>query len=107
MHKHALQKPTQASTKITPITPYAVTQNAPVERHEPAKIGSTFAFISALLLFLGGSAFLFLAAMVFFFAQDGFFTITWPQHTASAFLGLGMAAVAFGTLFLQRVSPEE
>jgi hypothetical protein len=104
LRKHSLQKAAPPSSKITPITPYAVTKSAPVEQHEPVPTGSTFAFISTLFLFLGGSAFLFLAAMVFFFAQDGFFTISWPKHTSSAFLGLGMAAIAFGTLFLQNVS---
>lgn len=104
LRKHALQKASPVSAKITPITPYAVKQNASVEQQEQPQSGSMFAFISSLFLFLSGSAFLFLAAMVFFFAQDGFFTITWPRHMASAFLGLGMAFVAFGTLFLQRVS---
>jgi hypothetical protein len=102
LHKHQLEKPvTTASTKITPITPYTPTPNE--QQQSIPKSGSTFSFICSLFLFLGGSAFLFLSAMVFFFAQDGFFTICWPQHTWSAFLGLGMAAVAFGTLFFQRV----
>jgi hypothetical protein len=101
LHKHTLEKPAAPSTKITPITPYTATQNEP---QSLPKSESTFSFVCSLFLFLTGSAFLFLAAMVFFFAQDGFFTICWPQHTSSAFLGLGMAAVAFGTLFFQRVS---
>ena len=105
LQKHVLQKAFSPTPKITPITQYAAVQETiPQQQHEHSETGSTAAFIVSLFLFLGGSAFLFLATMVFFFSQNGSFTISWPSHIASAFLGLGMASVAFGTLFFQRLS---
>lgn len=104
LRKHPLQKAASSTPKITPITQYAAPQTASSAHQESRETGSTASFVASLFLFLGGSAFLFLAVMVFFFSQNGSFTISWPRHMSSAFLGLGMAFVAFGTLFFQRLT---
>ena len=105
LRKHAPQKASLSSTpKITPINPYVVAaQNVPQPVQGDQKSGSALSCILSLFLFLGGSAFLFLAMIVFFFSENGSFTISWQQHSASAFLGLGMAAVAFGMLLFQGI----
>jgi hypothetical protein len=103
LRKHELQKATLSTPKITPIEQYTTTQCAPKPHREQQRSGSMVSFVFSLSFFLGGSAFLFLAAMIFFFSQEGVFAICWPKHNAFAFLGLGMAALSFGTLFLQNV----
>lgn len=108
LRKHSLQKAPSESyktQKITPISQYTVSHSVP--QKQPLlekKADSSFAFVCSLLLFLTGSSFLLLATFISFFSKEGFFTISWQEHSWSAFLGLGMAAIAFGTLFFQRIS---
>jgi len=63
----------------------------------------TLSFLFSLLFLLSGSALFFLSVLVAFFARGGEFTLRWSEQNWSAFLGLGIAFLSFGTIFLQNV----
>jgi len=57
----------------------------------------------SLLFFLAGSSLFVLSIIIATFSQEGSFTISWHEHTWSAFFGLGIAFLAFGILFFQKI----
>ena len=65
----------------------------------------TLSFLCSLFLLLAGSALFLLAVIIAFFARDGVFTISWQEHTWSAFFGLGLSLLAGGAFFMQNISP--
>jgi len=98
VNRHQVEKASEKDQKVTPFlnTPH----KAPDE--SPAK-GGTFSFLTSLLFLLSGSALFFLAVLIAFFARNGGFVLRWSEQSWSSFLGLGMAFLAFGTIFLQNV----
>jgi hypothetical protein len=93
-----------AEPKITQLPRYVAPK--PVKQVQSAAVGGTLHTALSLLFLLAGSSLFILAVIIFLFAKDGSFTISWPEHSWTAFFGLGTALMAFGTIFLQRV-PEE
>lgn len=90
--------------KITPLPCMPLVKNV---RHVPAEAsGGTLHTALSLFFLLSGSSLFILSIVIFLFAKDGSFTISWPDHSWSAFFGLGTALMSFGTLFLQRL-PEK
>ena len=81
------------------VTPFRHTPSI----EEASAQGGTLSFLFSLLFLLSGSALFFLSVLVAFFARNGEFTLRWSEQSWSGFLGLGMAFLAFGTIFLQSV----
>ncbi len=64
----------------------------------------TVSFAVSLLLLLAGSTSFIVAVVIAFFSRDGAFTISWREHTWSAFFGLGLSLLAGGAFFMHKVS---
>ncbi len=64
---------------------------------------SPLTYISSLLFLLMGGAFFFLGILFPILAQDGTITISWDESLWLPFLGVGLALIACGYLFLQRI----
>jgi len=92
MNRHGVER----ASKVTPFRHTAALEEASTK-------GGTLSFLFSLLFLLSGSALFFLSVLVAFFARNGEFTLRWSEQSWSSFLGLGMAFLAFGTIFLQSV----
>jgi hypothetical protein len=107
LHRHQVQKVSD-QTKITPIlqqhTPLSPELPRSTESPETAGIGQTISLLGSLFLLLSGSAFFFLAVIIAFFARDGAFTLSWPEHSWSAFFGLGLFLLSLGVMCMQRLA---
>jgi hypothetical protein len=104
IHRHHVQKAPEQQ-KITPLSQSSPTTSEPLCNNDsPDGAMQTLRFLCSLFLLLAGSALFFLAVIIAFFAHDGAFTISWQEHTWSAFFGLGLSLLAFGTFFLQKLS---
>jgi len=98
LNRHQLERPKQHQTPF-----------ADLPEQSPSTIsqaGEKVAFLFSLFFLLMGSALFFLAVLISFFARDGEFVLRWPETSWPAFFGLGMAMLAFGTLFAQKLSNE-
>ena len=103
MHRHTVQKASE-SQKITPITENSQNPHEPsITSDALSGAAQTLRFLCSLFLLLSGSALFFLAVIIALFSRDGAFTISWQEHTWSAFFGLGLSLLAFGTLFMQKL----
>ena len=104
IHRHQVQKALDKE-KITQL-PQSQFSNQPKHREpsESAAIGQTLSFLCALALLLSGSALFFLAVIIALFARDGAFTLSWPEHSWSAFFGLGLFLLSMGMLCMQKLS---
>ena len=103
IHRHPVQKAT-SSQKITPLSqPSANADHSRTPEHADGLL-QTLRFACSLFCLLAGSAMLFLSLLIALFAKGGTFTLSWNAHSWSAFLGLGLASLSFGTMFFQKLS---
>lgn len=98
INRHPVQK---ASTEKITVLPHP--RHPPVEKQEEES-EPFFAFLISLLLMLAGGTLFFLSIIIALFSRDGIFTLSWSEHSWSGFFGFGMALLAFGTLFLQKLA---
>lgn len=98
--RHPVQKTSTEKITVLP-KPRNLPVEKPVDEAEPL-----FAFLISLLLMLAGGALFFLSIIIALFSKDGIFTLSWSEHVWSGFFGFGLALLAFGTLFLQKLSEQ-
>jgi hypothetical protein len=104
VHRHHVQKISDQQ-KITPLIQHEIASTEPSRNKDTSESAhQTLPFLCSLFFLLSGSALFFLAVIIAFFARDGVFTVSWEEHTWSAFFGLGLFLLAFGMLFMQRLS---
>jgi hypothetical protein len=104
IHRHHVQKAAD-SAKITTLSPSPNVSESKVHLADRVEGPlQTVRFLCSLLLLLAGSALFFISMLIALFSKGGTFTLSWPEQSWSAYFGLGIALLAFGTLFLQKVS---
>lgn len=105
IHRHTPQKAFEQQ-KITPLPqPLHIISTDISHTHDSSENGSqTLRFLFSLFFLLSGSALFFLAVIIALFARDGTFTLSWQEHTWSAFFGLGLCLLACGAFFMQNLS---
>ena len=103
IHRHPVQKVSE-QTKITALSQPGVSS---VDHGHVVDTGEspaqTLRFLGSLFLLLLGSSLFFLAILIALFSRGGCFTLSWPEHSWSAFFGLGLALLAFGTMVFQKL----
>ena len=105
VHRKQVQKASEQN-KITTISQQSISLPEMIPIGETTESSmQTLSFLCSLFLLLAGSALFLLAVIIAFFARDGVFTISWQEHTWSAFFGLGLSLLAGGAFFMQNISP--
>ena len=103
IHRHQVQKATDCQ-KITPLTQQPLSSSDLTSGTDTYEKGShTFRFLCSLFFLLAGSSLFFLSVMIALFARDGAFTISWQEHTWSAFFGLGLSLLSAGVFAMQKL----
>lgn len=98
LSRHTVQKAVDLN-KITILPQGKVVCEQPSEGNTQQSLR----FLGSLFFLLAGSSLFFIAILIAFFSRGGAFTISWPEHSWSAFFGLGLSLLAFGTLLFQKL----